>query len=416
MAAKHLKHGAIYAIGGAARQLIPFAMVPVLTRVLSREDYGLVAMFAVLTTVTVPLITLSAPVALMRSYFKIDRETHKKHVGTALLRIIPTGIIATLLMHFARDPLGELAAFPSEWVWLVGVGATSAAIVEVGLRLWQAKKQPFRYIGFQTVVSASELVLTFGLVFWLLGDWRGRVFGRVFALGLGAAFLLIWLVRRGEAKLEFDKEASKELTRFGVPLLPTQLAVIGMSLADRWFVAKLVGLDFAGLFAVGLQLASVMRVLESAASSAWIPVMLERLSKGTEADRRFVARGTTIAALGATAFGLTLGLMAPFVLGVLVGPQFQSAAPYCFWLTLAGAGRILYALLLGYYYHAGATGRLSGLSGAAFGLNLIACPFLIGAFGPVGAAASTCLVYWTHALLALMFRPRAHSEMNLEAG
>ena len=410
MAAKHLRHGAIYAIGGALRQLIPFAMVPVLTRILSPEDYGMVAMFAVLTTVMVPLITLSSPVALMRSYFKIDRETHGRHVGTALLRTIPTGIVATLVMHLLREPLGRFAAFPPEWVWLVGVGATCAAIVEVGLRLWQAKKQPYRYIIFQTAVSGSELLLTFALVFWVLGDWRGRVFGRVLALGLGATFLLIWLVSKGEAKLQFDREANRELTRFGLPLLPTQLAVIGMGLADRWFVATLVGLDFAGLFAVGLQLASVMRVLESAVSSAWVPVVLERLNNGTDADRRFVARGILFTGIGATAFGLSLGLMAPFVLGILVGPEFQSAAPYCFWLTLAGSGRIVYMLLVGYYYHAGTTARLSGLSGAAFALNLVACPFLIATFGPVGAAASTCLVYWTHALLALMFRPRFSPE------
>ncbi len=407
---KLLRHGAVYTAGAMARRVMPLVMVPFLTRVLTREDYGLVAMFTILTSFATPIITLSTPVALMRSHFKLDEDTQRRHVGTALLRILLLGGLFTLILHVGRHVLAPVAAFEPDWLWTVGVAATAAGITDVALRLWQARQQPLSYVSFQLSVSALELAATLVLILVLMLDWRGRIGGRLLAIGIGCVVVIVWLVRRRIAEWTFDREASRELSKFGLPLLPTALSILGMAIADRWFVASLVSVADAGLYAVGVQVAAVLRILVSALNSTWVPFVLQQLAEGGAEGRRWIARGSLIGSFAFVGVALLLGLLAPYVLGVFVGPRFQAAAPYVFWLALAFAGRGTYTFVLGHYYHTGKTKRLGSLSVVALVLNLVLCPILILQMGPIGAAISTCTVYWTHALLAVFLRPTSEDS------
>ena len=64
-----LKSSGIYTISSLVNAAIPFLLMPLLTRCLTPEDYGIVSMFSICVAIITPFVGLSMNGAVARAYY-----------------------------------------------------------------------------------------------------------------------------------------------------------------------------------------------------------------------------------------------------------------------------------------------------------------------------------------------------------
>ncbi len=102
--------------------------------------------------------------------------------------------------------------------------------------------------------------------------------------------LIVYLVllgyRREQLGLEFDRGLLREMNRFGLPLVPTALFLWVTNFSDRFFLVKLADVAEAGLYSVGVRVASAMVLLLTAFRMAW-PAFAYSIKDELEARRTY---------------------------------------------------------------------------------------------------------------------------------
>jgi O-antigen/teichoic acid export membrane protein len=201
--------------------------------------------------------------------------------------------------------------------------------------------------------------------------------------------------RREQLGLELDRGLLRQMNRFGLPLVPTALFLWLTNFSDRFFLVKLADAAEVGLYSVGVRIASAMVLLLTAFRMAW-PAFAYSIDDEGEA-RRTYAFVLTYLTVAASWTALALGLLSPWLVGLLADDAFASAsrvvAPLAFAAVAFGA-YIVIAIGLG---RARRTQFNWVVTGAAALVNVALNLALIPPYGMMGAALATVAAYVTMA-------------------
>jgi O-antigen/teichoic acid export membrane protein len=375
----------IYFGANLASTAVPFVLLPVLTRVLSPADYGLVAMFGVLVSIVTPLTGLSAYGAVGVRFFQLEAAQFASYVGACLWIVAVSTCAVAVVVAVSGLYLEQLTQVP--YVWLLAAVALSGAqaIINVQLSLWQSQQHPVPYGVLQFGQSVVNVALSLVLVLAAGLAWQGRTLGQLIT---AVVFLVIaaLLLRRRVVLWPVDRAHVADAVRFGMPLIPHFLGALAIAAADRVIVAKMLGLDEAGMYMVAVQLGMGISLLTEAFNKAYAPWLMSTLArKGTSSESRIV-RGTYAYFAAVTVMALTLGLLAPWILSFLAGPTFQGAAAAVVYIAMGFAFGGMYYMVAGYVFFASRTSALALTTVIAGLINVVATIVLIRVNGMIGAA------------------------------
>ncbi len=398
----------LYATAGVAAQAIPFLLLPVLTRVLTRAELGVLSSIEALVYVFVIVLGLNTHVAIGRSFFDHKQETLRDYVGTVLLLISLVSLPLLVLLAVLREPLGRAVEVPPNWLLVAPLIALAQIAVLVNLTLWRMRQQAIRFGVFQISLATMDIGLSLWFVLGLDGSWEGRVLAILVARVVFGGVALVHLVRRGDLRLRWVGEYAGEALRFGVPLIPHHVGMWVITVADRLLLSALVGVDATGVYASGFYVAAVIMVVQDAFAKAWTPWLYERLKIGTPAVKRRVVLATYAYCAALLVLALGLVLVAPWFVSVFLGEDFQGASGYVTWLAFAFAINGMYKCVAGYIFYERKTASLAWITSAAAVVKVALAYGLIMWAGPLGAAQSTFAAYLVSFLLTWIVAQRMH--------
>ena len=113
----------IYLVSNVLNAAIPFALLPVLTRVLDPSEYGQVAMFQTLLAALVAVVGLNTVGAANRRFYDDDLDTAAlaAYNGACLLILLASTILVALVFGLAREWLSEWLGISPGWVLLLSL-------------------------------------------------------------------------------------------------------------------------------------------------------------------------------------------------------------------------------------------------------------------------------------------------------
>lgn len=382
----------VYWLGHALNAAIAFLLLPVLTRYLSPAEYGLLAMFTLVTSIADPIVGLNLHAAVTRRYFDLDQTGIARYVGTCLLLLVPSTAAALLLSLLLSGPLGRATLLPA--VWVIGaIGlAPLNAVANTALALFQAQARPWTY----TALSLLRALGGAGLSLWLVVGvglgWEGRAGGVLLAAALLAPVSLILMARRGLFTPAWEPAAARHALGYGVPLIPHGLGGIAMTMTDRLLLAHMVGLASAGLYSIGYQVGFVVTMLQDGFNKAWVPWLFARLKQADEAEKRRIVRLSYAYSAGLIGLALLLAAVVPPLLDLVVPDAYDGAWQFVLWIALAAAFDGAYKIPANYIFFAEKTHVLAWVTFSAAALNVPLTWWFIRTNGPIGAAQSTALI------------------------
>ncbi len=447
--------------------LLALALVPILTRHLSPYDYGVTATATVIIQIATALISLNAYGLIIRENFTASAAAQSALVSTSVILAALFAGILGVLFAFGGGLMGKMTGFPGGWVWTLAFLAFAQVLQSITLGLFQARSEVFRFGFYQVFNSGLNLGLAILFVVGLGMDWRGRMLAMLATAGICILLFLRELGGRFHLlRPRVNRDALKQLTHFGLPLIPHFLGGWVMTMSPRLFLNHLASVSDTGLYSVAYNLASPLAMMIGAANQAYVPALFKKLA-GWEAVERSTLdarRSTTENALHGsppcpssagmppsdspltadispldpmppverrtssvgqqqvhfcrllllTAFSLPLFAVLLYfgvrwILPWLVGPKFQACAPYVFWLALAFALQGIYFVFGNFVFYSKKNFLLTWRSDfLAGGVTLLLCPLCIHYWGGLGAAVATTAAFGISCVGCITAARKAH--------
>jgi len=386
---KFFKDTTIYTISDILNKMVPFVLLPVLTRYLTPQDYGIIAMFFVFTSILGIVMTLETNTAIGVNYFKISREKLKVYIFNILLIIaVATSLTFAIIILF-HTTISELLAIPVEWLFIGVVVTLLQFITTINLLLWQSEQNPIPLGIYQISQTILNLSLSLLLIIGFEMGWEGRLIAVSIASITFGISSLMFLYRRNYLKFEFSKEAIDDALKFGIPLLPHALSVWIRTGVDRIFITTFVSASATGLYTVAFQIASVITILTTAFNKAYSPYLFQKLTDITQNDKTKLVKYTYLyfIALLIIAGGLTL--VSPILIEIFLGKSFQDVWRYIPWIAFGFAFYGMYLMVVNYILFTKKTASLSYVTMSVSLLHIVVSYILISYNGILGASQAT---------------------------
>jgi len=374
----------VYLAGNLFNASVPFLLIPVLTRAFEPADYGVVAMFGILVSVFSAFTGLSLGAAVNVRYFKLPADELARFVGAAFQVLGGATLLTAVTVLLLAPFLTSTTSLSVPWLLAAVLVSSAQGLVAVRLALWQAQQRALRYVLLQGGQALLNGALSLAFVLGLSMGWTGRAYAQTIAASSAAVAALL-LFRSREVARPIDRAHARDALAFGLPLVPHLLGGLALAAADRIVIASALGLGEAGVYTAALQLGMVLGIGTDALNRAYAPWLLDALRRtDPERDARLV-RSTYVyfSFLGIAA--TLMGLGAPHLMGVLVGPSFRAAAPVVVYIAWGFAFGGMYYMVTNYVFFAGRTGSLAGVSLTAGAVNLALTWWWVRVDGVVGA-------------------------------
>jgi len=402
---------AVYLVSNILNAIIPFALLPVLTRYLNPEEYGEVAMFQTLLGALSAFIGLSVQGAAGRKFYdgNHEKEDLAEFIGSCLQILMVTSLISLIVLMLFSSQFSEWLGLDNKWILLAVLVTTSNVVIQLRLGQWQVRKQAMRYGALQISRSLLNVIISLALVVVLMKGADGRISAQIWTAGIFAV-LALWLLKKGNLLSFFvwRPDYIREALSFGVPLIPHVGGMFLLASVDRFVINSELGLAQTGMYMVAIQFAAAAALIFDAINKAYVPWLFERLKRNHEHEKCQIVRFTygwfALILCGA---GLAF-LIGPWLVTLVAGERYARAGDVIGWLVLGQVFGGMYLMVTNYIFFSKRTGLLSLVTIVSGLINVAFLLFLIGRFGLEGAAYAFCIAMAIRFLLTWWVAQRRH--------
>lgn len=323
--------GAILTMGGqGVKIMLQFCGIVILARLLSPNDYGLMAMVVVLTGIGEVLrdFGLSSAAIQTRS-LSVEQRSNLFWINSAI------GVILALTL-FTIAPV--LAAFYDE-SRLIPIARILAITYLLNGIATQYRAQLNRGMSFGTLAIIDILGMAAGLAVGLFMAIEGYQYWALVGqqLALSAATLVtLVLAARWLPGLPCRSAPMADLLRYGCNLMGTQLIGYATRNLDSLIIGYRFGAEALGLYSKSYQLSMLpLNQINAPATTIALPVLSRLQQQPTRYDQFLLHGQTLMLHLIVCVLAFAAALAEPLILLVL-GPQWQEAVPVFRILAVAG--------------------------------------------------------------------------------
>jgi O-antigen/teichoic acid export membrane protein len=380
----------IYGLGGLVSRVLSVLLLPLYTSYLHGRDYGRVETLTALTAVLVVLLRLGISSAFFRYYFDSTDVAHRiRVVRTSFWFTMASASLGLAAGWIAAQPIADALSLGHDQAWLVRaafVGLWAQLNYEQLTSLFRVEERPVLF----TAATIANLLITVGATVLLVVHFHQRAMGVIVGNWIGtlAVYLALLGYRRYQLGLEFDRNLFRAMNRFGMPLVPAQLAIWTLNFVDRVFIAKFHGQAEVGHYSIGVRIASATLLLLTAFRLAW-PAFAYSIEDEGEAKRTYGYVLTYVLFVTCWA-SLGLALLAPWLARLLTGrPEFYEGYRVVGLLSFSAAAWGAYTVVAIGIGRARFTQFNWVVTGAAALINVGLCFALVPPYGMIGAAIAT---------------------------
>ena len=370
---------------------IPFLLLPFLTRILTPEEYGIVAMFQVLLAFTLPFVGMNMEGAISRQYFEKDKIDFPQYLTNTLYILIGGTCIVLSLFFGLGDLIERMTSFPAKWLGIIAICALTQTISEIVLNLWLVQSKAMHYALFRITRTLLDIGLSVFFIIVLGKTWEGRIEGQTYAFVFFAVIAIGFLFKKKWLTKGFNFSYLKNALSFGVPLIPHVVGAIIITMSDRIFINKMVGLAEAGLYTVGFQVGMVIGLLQNSFNQAWVPMFYSKLKQNNKITNLKLVKFTYFYFALMIIAVFALSILSPLFFDVFLGKDFYAANQFVFWIALGFGFNGMYKMVVNYFFYIQKTYIVSIITFVTAGLNISLNYFLIKWNGAIGAAQATAI-------------------------
>jgi O-antigen/teichoic acid export membrane protein len=378
----------VYALGGLAYKGVALVTIPLLARLLSPGQLGLLDLAAVLASI-VGIVAVQgtdqsiafhqarteSPDTLWSSVLAIVAIVGATIAGVGLLFQAP---LAAVLTGDASN--GAIIAAAGLYGGVIALSATALNAVRL-------RGSPRAYAVASFLIVSAEMAVALALA-WLAD---APVSIMVVGWAIGATAVLVPLLARFLPRLHApNRQTMRRLVLFGAPLVPATVAWLVGDVWIRATLAREAELTTLGEYGIAYRVASVLGLVVTGFGVAWYPFLYR--SPAAEVVPR-ASQALTVLMLALATLGVILAAFSVELIAIVAGPAYADArhaiAPLVGGMVALGAF-VLVGAVVG---ASGSTRRIAVAAVLGAAMQIIASALLVPAFGLIGGAWASLVGY-----------------------
>ena len=310
-----------YTIGQIFLQGFGIITLPIFTRLLSVDDYGVVSLFLYTNGVIVVIYSLGIGHPINRYYYE-KKQDFGELLFTAISFLFIFQIIVLSAGIIYSKELEYFIGLPKDLIVLAFCTSFFIPLIRVYQNLNICMEKSVSYTSFQIsrriVIFLSCVILIYLLPY---DPYYGRIIGELFII----PFFLFTLFKLYKIiQLKFSIRHIKYIFRIAMPLFPVMVAGIIFGQIDRVVINKYLGVSDTGLYSYAYAISSLPGIFIVSIKSAWEPKLMKLLKM-----KNFHLINN-ITALMITVYSFFMGLIIIFCqdISLLLAPNSYQAGVY----------------------------------------------------------------------------------------
>ena len=404
-----IKHSAVYGSAVLLTRAVGFLLLPLYTRFLSLEDYGVIELLDLTGYVLAEFIALGIDQALMKYYHAFPDETDRhKTISTAVIFGAVSGLLFVALLipvrHiFAREILGDDRYSQLFLLSFMALFVSSVWRIERNTLRVQNRSSVFMQLS--VAYTAVAILLNIYFVAYKHTGPAGIFYSTLISSSAFSVYLS-WRIFR-ETGVHFDLSKLRPMLGYGLFFVPVGLASFVLNFADRYFLRAFSTLEEVGLYALAYKIAMIVTMLVAVPfNQVWHSYLFEIRNQPNAKEVYSKVATYFVAALIAVSLGLAV--LSREIVVIMAAPSYLPAHTV---LPILLAAMVFFCsdnvFQVGLWL-TGKSGQLSTIKWVAAIANLGLNAALIPTLGMRGAAITTLVSFALSAWLIVARAQRVY--------
>jgi len=388
---KQVRNTGLYLVPVVLSNVLPLVTLPIFTRLLTKEDYGIWALAQVYAIFMTGIANFGLTIGFERNFFE-QKETAKAAglLYSTLLFVASVLLVFGLFTFLSRHQLAHLVVGSADYANILFWSYCAMAVMGLKnyyLIYFKNTENARAFIWYTIDETLIGLGFSLVLVAWLRVGVIGLVWGQLVASSLIMAILTFRFAR--SLPVSFNGQALKESLRLSLPLTPRIFFGVIGSQFDKYMLGLLNTVGGAGIYSIAQKIANAVFTCMTAIQNVYAPQVYQRMFSPKVEQGRTIGRYLTPFLYISAFIGLLIALFAEEIIGFLTPKDYHGAVDIVTILSL---------LYVTYFFgkqpqliYAKKTILTSVLTVVSIGLNvMINIPFIYQ-WGAVGAAWGTLI-------------------------
>ncbi len=367
---------------------IAMITMPIFTRLLTTEQYGIFTIYQSWYSIVSIIVTLNLAGSVINNGM-VKYEGRRNEFISAMQGLSTTVTIVFFVVYLAAmDFFNNLFELSS--VFMLAMFAQ--LLFEPAYLFW-AQRQRYEYkykslVAITLAVSAASPVLA--IIAVISTEYKAEARVLSFALVQICVGLIFYIIQAKRGKKLFVKEFWKFALAFNLPLVPHYLSQIILGQCDRIMIGKIVGNDKAAIYGVAYNLATVITLFINAVNSSFIPSIYKNIKSKSYASIRKTADFLCMFMAGIICIFMLFG---PEIITLFAAPEYSEAK----WIFPPVAASVfftyIYTLYINVEFYFEKTKYVMFVSVAGAVLNIALNYVFIQKYGFIAAGYTTVFCY-----------------------
>jgi len=325
---QQIKNSFTYLLPIIVSSVLPLIAIPIFTRILTKEDYGVLALAQVYAIFVHGLANFGMTAAYDRNYFQYrdDRLKTAQLLYSILGFVVLNFLLLAGLTYVFRGTLSELIIGSVEHGNILFWAFCAQFFYGVSyyyLTYFKNSETATHFVAYTIAGSLINLVVSLFLVAYL----RIGVIGLVYAQLCSGATVFSMLSYRfiASLSLSLSKAIFNESLRIAYPLTPRIfLGVIGTQF-DKYMIGLLASVGGVGIYSIGQRVSYIIFTYMTAIENVFSPQVYKRMFDLKEGGGKAIGKYLTPFAYASISVALLLSLFSEEVISILTPPSYHGA-------------------------------------------------------------------------------------------
>jgi O-antigen/teichoic acid export membrane protein len=340
----------VYVFGQFISKALGFVLLPIYTRFLLPEDFGITGTLGAYGALLSTVMLLGLNGSIGKHYF--DHKSDPRLLRSYVTTVFVFQSAMSLLLVGALELWGERPwlHFTTEaiafrpYVHLMLWSTLFSTVAVIPQTLYQSEERAGTVVGWQLAQGLAAVAAGVLFVAILRQRALGLLRSQVVSNSL-LALIFIGLFMRKWASRELRWQHLRRALRFGLPLLPHTIGSMLMQSIDRIMLEKYAALAEVGLYSVAMMLGMVLLMVGGGVNQAWAPHFFRTMQDEAPTEAR--RKAETFAALFCAIFSILAligGMFAPELMRIFIGVKYVPAVPYLIPFVIGNLAGVYYAV------------------------------------------------------------------------
>lgn len=313
-----VKNTAIITIGKICTQCISFFLLPIYTKLLSTEEYGIVDLLNTYITLLIPIITFQIEQSLFR--YLIDYRESEDGKKKIITTVISTVSLQSAIYIFIYIILGNF--IHNEYKYFLATNVIACIFSSIMLQASRGLGDNSTYAKgtFITAVSTIAFNIIF-IVIFNMGAY-GMLISSLIANSL--CVIYVFIKKKIAVYIEikkYDSKMLKEMYKYSIPLIPNAISWWIVNALDRTIITAFLGTGANGIYSAANKFSNLFITFYNIFNITWTESAAIHIDDKDKDE--FFSKIINISFRIFTSVCILIIAVMPFIFKILINEKFR---------------------------------------------------------------------------------------------